>query len=235
LRGSRPTAKHRVGRIDRRVPVVLGTVAALVLTTVTAVAGVAGVSIANAPAASAASALVCDQNTIYGIDANGNMDAINATTGAATLVKSMSPAFNGLGITNNGVASYTFVLTNTSEVAIANLVVTDAKAGTVTCPVTTLAARATTTCSAAPYTATAADVSAGWVNNIAAAAATLPGCTGDRASATCPVVTSNQSSTRTTTIVLASTGLDVVLQLELGALAVLFGLGLVLLGRRRVS
>ena len=108
MRGSHPIAKHRPARSGRSVPVVLATVGALVLTTMTAVAAAAGIGLIAAPAASAATALACDQNTIYGVDANGNMDAINATTGATTVVKSVSPAFNGLGVTNNGVASYAF-------------------------------------------------------------------------------------------------------------------------------
>ncbi|WP_146244201.1 Ig-like domain-containing protein [Curtobacterium sp. MCBD17_032] len=54
----------------------------------------------------AASALSCDQNTLYGIDGNGQMSAIDATTGAVTAVKSMSPAINALGVARNGIAAY---------------------------------------------------------------------------------------------------------------------------------
>ena len=132
-------------------------------------------------------------------------------------------------------ADHTFLVTNTSQVAIDDLVVTDAKAGTVTCPVTTLAAGASTTCAAAPYTVTAADVSSGSVDNTATAAATLPGCTGTRGSGTCPTVSSDPSSTKTPTAspVLPFTGTDARDQLAGAAVALLIGAGLLLLARRR--
>ncbi len=72
-----------------------------------------------------------------------------------------------------------FVVTNTSQVTVDNLVVSDPTAGAVTCPVTTLAAGASTTCTAAANTPSlSTDVDAGEVNNTATATATLPGCTG---------------------------------------------------------
>jgi uncharacterized repeat protein (TIGR01451 family)/LPXTG-motif cell wall-anchored protein len=131
---------------------------------------------------------------------------------------------------------YTFVVSNASQVPVDNIVVNDAKAGAVTCPVTTLAAGASTTCSAAPYTVTAADVTAGEVDNLATAGATLPGCNGTRGSDTCPVVTSSPSSTKTLArkpIGLASTGSDIEAYLLLGVGGLLLGFGLVVIGRRR--
>ncbi len=100
------TGKHQVIRTGRSLPVVFGAVVALVLASATVVTA----SVASGPtrAAAAGSALACDQNTIYGIDSGGNLDALNVTTGAATLVKSVSPAFNGLGIAANGVTSYQY-------------------------------------------------------------------------------------------------------------------------------
>lgn len=56
--------------------------------------------------ASAAAPLRCDQNTIYGIDPAGNMRSINVNTGAAAPITNMSPANNGLGMTNNGLNAW---------------------------------------------------------------------------------------------------------------------------------
>jgi uncharacterized repeat protein (TIGR01451 family)/LPXTG-motif cell wall-anchored protein len=131
---------------------------------------------------------------------------------------------------------YTFVVSNASQVRVDDIVVSDVKAGVVTCPVTTLAPGASTTCTATPYRVTAADVAAGEVDNTASAGATLPGCTGTRGSDTCPVLASSPSSTKTPAqkpAVLAATGSDVDAELLLGALALLTGLGLVLIGRKR--
>jgi LPXTG-motif cell wall-anchored protein len=86
------------------------------------------------------------------------------------------------------------------------------------------------------YPVTAADVTAGTVDNIATAGATLPGCSETRGSDTCPVVTSSPSSTRTSTqkpAVLASTGSDLEAYLLLGIGVLLLGFGLALIGRRR--
>ena len=80
----------------------MAVVTALTAATLTVAVG------SGAVASAAAAALACDQNTIYGIDAGGNLDSINVTTGATALVKSVSPAFNGLGIASNGVTSYQY-------------------------------------------------------------------------------------------------------------------------------
>jgi hypothetical protein len=89
----------------------------------------------------------------------------------------------------------------------------------------------------ATYTVTAADVSAGSVDNTAMAGATLPGCTGTRGDATCPVVTSDPSSTHTPVDkpTLPFTGTDARGQLLLATVIILAGLGLVVVGRRRRS
>jgi uncharacterized repeat protein (TIGR01451 family) len=100
---------------------------------------------------------------------------------------------NGDGITDAGdTIQYTFTVTNTGQVAISNIGVTDAKAGAVTCPNPTLAAGASETCAADnPYTITAADVTAGAVNNSATAQGSPPGST--------TVISSTPSTTSTAT------------------------------------
>ncbi|WP_164519589.1 DUF7507 domain-containing protein [Nocardioides ferulae] len=70
--------------------------------------------------------------------------------------------------------SYTFKVTNTGNVKLTSLAVSDTKVGPVTCPVTQLAAGASTTCTAAAYTLTQADVDAGKVVNTATATAKDP-------------------------------------------------------------
>jgi len=82
---------------------------------------------------------------------------------------------NGDGRTDAGDRiNWTFDLTNTGNVTLTNLAVSDPKAGTVTCPSGPLAPGATVTCTAAPYTITNADVDAGAVNNTATASAKDP-------------------------------------------------------------
>jgi hypothetical protein len=64
------------------------------------------------------------------------------------------------------VVPFAFVIVNTGNVTMSNVVVTDPKVGSVSCPQTTLAAGATMTCIAS-YTVTPADVTAGRVVNTA--------------------------------------------------------------------
>ncbi|KQO65189.1 Ig-like domain-containing protein [Curtobacterium sp. Leaf261] len=58
--------------------------------------------------ARAATALLCDQNTLYGVDTNGKLESIDASNGTVTSVGSMSPATNGLGISADGGFAYGF-------------------------------------------------------------------------------------------------------------------------------
>jgi hypothetical protein len=71
-------------------------------------AGLAVVQGIDAPAAYAASALSCDQNTLYAVNADGQLSSINATTGAVASVASVDPGDNGLGIARGGTAAYAF-------------------------------------------------------------------------------------------------------------------------------
>lgn len=70
--------------------------------------------------------------------------------------------------------AYSFIVTNTGNVTLSTVSITDAKVGTVTCPASSLTAGASMTCTAAAYTLTQADVDAGAVNNTAFAAGTSP-------------------------------------------------------------
>jgi hypothetical protein len=69
--------------------------------------------------------------------------------------------------------NYSYLVTNTGNTTLDNVLVNDAKAGVspVVCPVTTLAPAASTAC-AATYVTTQADLNAGSVSN------SRPACTG---------------------------------------------------------
>jgi uncharacterized repeat protein (TIGR01451 family) len=96
---------------------------------------------------------------------------------------------------------YTFDVTNSGDVAVNALAISDPKAGAVTCPVTTLAPGASTTCTADDlYTITAADADAGSADNTATATGTSP---------TGADVSSDPSST-TTPVTVAAPGLSIV-------------------------
>jgi len=70
--------------------------------------------------------------------------------------------------------TYSFAVTNTGNVTLTEVSVADPKAGEVTCPKTTLAPKASTTCTAT-YAATAADITAGVIENKATVTAVTPG------------------------------------------------------------
>ena len=70
--------------------------------------------------------------------------------------------------------TYTFKVTNTGNVTLNPVTVTDGKVGTVTCSPSQLAPGADVTCTAAPYVLTQADVNAGSVDNTATATGTPP-------------------------------------------------------------
>ncbi|MCW2755539.1 MAG: hypothetical protein JWQ32_2950, partial [Marmoricola sp.] len=95
-----------------------------------------------------------------------------------TLVKSAGTPVdvNGNGRTDAGdTIAFSFTLTNTGTVTLTSVGVTDPKAGSVTCPVTTLAPGASTTCTASnPYVITQADVDSGTVDNTANATSKDP-------------------------------------------------------------
>ena len=69
--------------------------------------------------------------------------------------------------------SYSFAVTNTGNVTLSGLSVSDPKVGKVTCPETALAPKAATTCTAV-YTATPADIAAGVISNTATVTVKAP-------------------------------------------------------------
>ena len=83
---------------------------------------------------------------------------------------------NGDGLVDAGdKIPYTFTVTNSGQIALQNIAVSDAKVGAVTCPQATLAVGASETCTAASdYTVTAGDVATGSVVNTATASGHAP-------------------------------------------------------------
>ncbi|UPL15698.1 DUF7507 domain-containing protein [Microbacterium galbinum] len=95
---------------------------------------------------------------------------------ALTIVKDAGTPtdVNGNGITDAGdTIPFSFLVTNTGDVALTGVVVNDPKVGSVDCPATTLAVGADMTCTAT-YTITSEDVTAGAVLNTATATGTPP-------------------------------------------------------------
>ncbi|MGD9957804.1 MAG: beta strand repeat-containing protein, partial [Nocardioides sp.] len=135
------------------------------------------------------------------VTANSSTSTPTSTVRSVSLVKTAGTPVdvNGDGRVNAGdTIAYTFLVTNTGAQTLTAVGVTDAKVGTVTCPVSTLAPGASTTCTAAAYTITQADVNSGSVANTATATGTPP--TGAAVTAT--------SSTSTTTSALKRIVLD---------------------------
>ena len=97
------------------------------------------------------------------------------TNGGISVTKLASPGvFTAVG----NVISYTLIIDNTGSSALANVIVTDPKAGAVSCPggsnvIATLAVNASVGCTAS-YTITATDVTAGSMTNVARATGTAP-------------------------------------------------------------
>ena len=82
---------------------------------------------------------------------------------------------NGSGLTDAGdTIAYTFVVTNTGNVPLSAVAITDPMLSGLTCPTGLLAPGASVTCTAAPYVITRDDVAAGSVDNTATAGATDP-------------------------------------------------------------
>jgi hypothetical protein len=121
---------------------------------------------------------------------------VTNTAKSATLVivKHDAPPVdvNGDGLTDAGdQISYSFTVSNTGEVTMADLAVTDSKVGAVSCPSATLAPGTGQICTADnPYTVTTADVVNGSVDNSATVTGTPP--------ASSSPVTSAPSTTSTT-------------------------------------
>ncbi|MGL4176473.1 MAG: DUF7507 domain-containing protein [Dermatophilaceae bacterium] len=122
--------------------------------------------------------------SVTGVAPNGTR--VSDTSGASTPIPS-NPSLtltktaavtdvNGNGATDLGDRiAWSFVVRNTGTVTLTSVAVSDPRAGTVTCPTTTLAPGAQTTCAAAAYTITQADVDAGVVSNTATSSGRAPG------------------------------------------------------------
>ena len=101
------------------------------------------------------------------------VDTPIAQAPSLTVVKSVTSSGP---YTSGSTISYQFLVTNTGNVALTNVTVTDPLAGlsAISCPSTTLAVGAAPMACTATYTVTAADVNAGNVHNSATASGTPP-------------------------------------------------------------
>ena len=61
-----------------------------------------------APPAAADAALLCDQNTVYGIDVNGDLRSIDVNSGTTATIADMSPSNNGLAMSSAGLDAWAF-------------------------------------------------------------------------------------------------------------------------------
>jgi uncharacterized repeat protein (TIGR01451 family) len=135
--------------------------------------------------------------------------------------------------------SYTFLVTNSGNLTLTAIEVTDPSLGRVACPITTLPPGGDETCTGdETHTVTEADVAAGSVQNTATArAATLRGGLAvSSADASTTVDTAPPAPTAPTapaTPPLAMTGVDILLPSGLGLGALVLGMVLVVGARRR--
>ncbi len=127
---------------------------------------------------------VTNTATATGNDPSDTAVESNETT--ATIITDQAPAVtldkvvvDISGFAAGDTITYEFILTNTGNVTLSPITVTDDKVGAVTCPVTSLAPTESTTCTAAPYVLTQADVNAGSVTNTASASGTPPATPGN--------------------------------------------------------
>jgi uncharacterized repeat protein (TIGR01451 family) len=107
---------------------------------------------------------------------SGGGGAIGEAPSISLLKKASLADLDGDGLADAGeVVTYTFLVTNTGDTTLINVVVLDLVVGPVTCPRTTLQPGEQMTCSAAPYTVTQQDVDSGAVINVAVATGDLLG------------------------------------------------------------
>jgi uncharacterized repeat protein (TIGR01451 family) len=138
-----------------------------------------------------------DNVTTTGLDEPGTATVAFESPALSIVKHAGTPVdVNGNGVTDEGdTIQYTFDVTNTGDVPVSGVHVDDAKAGSVTCPTSTLAPNQSETCSAdSVYTVTAADAQAGHVDNSATAGGTSPAGAD---------VTSDPSTTSTPAVVAA--------------------------------
>jgi uncharacterized repeat protein (TIGR01451 family) len=171
------------------------------------------------------------------VTGNGPFEARVSADGAVTipLVQKPELTFTKHADTTGPVAAgdhitFTFLVTNTGNVTLSSLVVTDPMLSSVGCPVTTMLPGASVLCTGTPYTVTGADASRGWIKNTAVASV----LGAEVVAGTVELTATSTATVTTTQPVLPNTGSPV----SLGSLAVtlgILGLGILLTaaGRRR--
>ncbi len=133
-------------------------------------------------------------NDPQGNPVTSNPDSTTQTWTADAALQLQKSASNPVDVDGNGRIdagdriTYTFRVTNTGDVTMRNIAVTDPLVSGIACTPATLAPGEQVVCTAAPYTITQGDMNAGAVNNTAAAGGTRPGG---------GAVPSNSSSTST--------------------------------------
>jgi uncharacterized repeat protein (TIGR01451 family) len=116
-------------------------------------------------AGSVTNTATADSNETDPITAQATVTYLPPETPAFTLAKTALPTkYSAVG----NVISYSYLVTNTGNVALTGVTVTDNKAATVSCPKTTLAVGEAMTCTAS-YTIVQGDINAGSVTNTATA------------------------------------------------------------------
>ena len=136
------------------------TLAPLASTTCTASYTITQADIDAGSVTNIANASATDPNSTP-VTSNDTETVTANVTATLTIDKTATPTSY---TTVDDVISYSFLVTNTGNVTIDNLVVNDDKASDESCPVTTLAPGAATTCTAS-YSITLADLTAGSVTN----------------------------------------------------------------------
>ena len=113
------------------------------------------------------------RNLIGSTLVNSNSDSVTVSALAAPKL-TLKKTADATTYSSGDLVTYSYLVTNTGNVTINSLVLTDDKLGTITCSVTSLAAGAYTTCTAT-HTTTAADVTAGSITNNASVDGTPTG------------------------------------------------------------
>lgn len=116
--------------------------------------------------------------TVTGTPANGALPTPQPASASVDAIQAPVLTLEKLALTTNydavgDLILYEYTVTNTGNITLSNLVITDNKISTVTCTTTTLAPQGMTKCTA-NYTVTQEDLDAGSVVNIAAAKSSTP-------------------------------------------------------------
>ncbi|WP_363798334.1 hypothetical protein ABU614_00830 [Lysobacter firmicutimachus] len=172
LRNTGNTSLSAVTVADNRVPVVTCPVTTLAPGESTTCTGDYAITQADIDAGTVTNVMTATATPAAGTLATITDTATITATPAApalTLDKTVTSgtAYDGIG----DIVEYAYLVTNTGNVTISALAITDDKIATVTCPVTILAPQESTTCSGS-YTIAQADLDAASVTNNATATGT---------------------------------------------------------------